>query len=186
MAYTDSNGVAQQVTLKPLPARRSTFGTDANGNPNNGAYYDPRGWVNVTVDGTVLDGYDFNRVSINVQANNVIIKTFRLSGGVYGINIDYRNNVTGTTIQDGELYGSSQAEIYGHDFIAQGLNIHDEGQDGIDASGKSLSRSKRGTNPVISIFKTRLFGGAGSKMKCTSVEHSLEAQNGQGIQAIGD
>ena len=27
---------------------------------------------------------------------------------------------------------------------------------------------------------------AGSKMKCTSVEHSLEAQNGQGIQAIGD
>ena len=30
------------------------------------------------------------------------------------------------------------------------------------------------------------YRGAGSKMKCTSVEHSLEAQNGQGIQAIGD
>ena len=33
----------------------------------------------------------------------------------------------------------------------------------------------------------RRAGGNGrSKMKCTSVEHSLEAQNGQGIQAIGD
>ena len=34
--------------------------------------------------------------------------------------------------------------------------------------------------------KTSDFDWAGSKMKCTSVEHSLEAQNGQGIQAIGD
>ena len=37
-----------------------------------------------------------------------------------------------------------------------------------------------------SLLSIGLITKAGSKMKCTSVEHSLEAQNGQGIQAIGD
>jgi hypothetical protein len=136
MAYTDGNGVAQQVMLKSLPTSGSTFGNDANGNPNNGALVNSGGVVTVTVDGTVLDGYIFND-TINVQANNITIKTFRLSGGTFGINIDYRQNVTGTLIQDGEMYGSSHSAIYGHDFIAQRLNIHDEGSDGIVASGNN-------------------------------------------------
>ena len=48
LAYTDGTGVAQQVTLKPLPARGSTFGTDANGNPNNGARVNSDGSVTIT------------------------------------------------------------------------------------------------------------------------------------------
>jgi hypothetical protein len=164
MAYTDAHGVAQQVTLKPLPAPGSTFGTAANGHPNNGAYYDPRGWVNVTVDGTVLDGYDFNGVSINVQANNVTIKNFRLSGGLYGINIDYRQNVTGTVIEDGEMYGSSKCAIYGHDFIAKRLNIHGEGQDGINASGNNGTVEDSyihhlGTDPTAHADGVQISGG---------------------------
>ena len=35
------------------------------------------------------------------------------------------------------MFGSSQAGIYGHDFMAQRLNIHDEGSDGIVASGNN-------------------------------------------------
>jgi hypothetical protein len=75
MAYTDVNGVAQQVTLKPLPAPGSYFGVDATTlKPNNGVYYDPRGWCAINVDNTLVDGYDFNGVALGpLNANSTTI-----------------------------------------------------------------------------------------------------------------
>ena len=87
LAYTDVNGAAKQVMLKQLPLPGSRFGADVNGVPNNGARVYSDGTVTITIDGTVLDGYIFNNI-INVKANNVTIRNFRLNGGTFGIYID--------------------------------------------------------------------------------------------------
>jgi hypothetical protein len=65
MAYYTPLGVPQAVTLQPLPAPGSSFGVDATtGAPNSGAFYDPRGFVSVSVASTLIDGYDFSGVTI--------------------------------------------------------------------------------------------------------------------------
>ena len=137
LAYTDGNGIAQQVTLKPLTAPGSTFGTDANGSPNNGARVNSDGSVTITKDGTVLDGYIFTG-TITIQANNVTIENFRLdaSGTFYGIYKAWETRATGTVIQDGEITGA-QYGVSAHDFTALRLNIHDSGEDGVISSGNN-------------------------------------------------
>ena len=135
LANTDGNGVAQQITLKSLPASGSTFGTDANGNPNNGARVNSDGSVTIFKDGTVIDGYNLSN-GVIIEANNATIKRCEISGGGYwGVKINYDNNYKGTLIEDCEIQGSSSYGIYGHDFTALRLNIHDIGEDGINASG---------------------------------------------------
>ena len=137
LAYIDGNGIAQQVTLKPLPAPGSTFGTDANGDPNNGARVNSDGSVTITKDGTVLDGYIFTG-TVTIQANNVTIENFRLdaSGTFYGIYKAWETKATGTVIQDGEITGA-QYGVSAHDFTALRLNIHDTGEDGVISSGNN-------------------------------------------------
>ena len=135
LAYVDGNGVAQQVTLKPLPAPGSTFGTDANGNPNNGARVNSDGSVTIIKDGTVIDGYNLTNGAI-IEANNATIKRCEISdGNFFGVKIKENTPYTRTLIEDCEIQGSSVYGIFGHDFTALRLNIHDIGQDGINASG---------------------------------------------------
>ena len=135
LGYTDANGVAQQVTLKPLPAAGSTFGTDANGNPNNGARVNSDGSVTIFKDGTVIDGYNLSN-GVVVQASNTVIKRCEISNGnSFGVNIKENTPYNGTLIEDCEIQGSYVYGIFGHDFTALRLNIHDIGQDGINASG---------------------------------------------------
>ena len=132
LAYTDANGVAQQITLKPLPAPGSTFGTDVNGNPNNGARVNSNGSVTIIKDGTVIDGYILSN-GVLVEANNVTVQRSSITGGLYNVQI---GNVTGTLIQDSELSNASNG-IIGHDFTAQRVNIHNELEDGIVATGSN-------------------------------------------------
>lgn len=82
MAYTDAAGAAQTVTLTAKPASGSTFGVDkTTGLPNNGAFYDPRGWVDVTVANTLIDGYDFNGLAFgNIKASGAVISRIWFHG----------------------------------------------------------------------------------------------------------
>ena len=112
MAYTDTSG-PQTVTLKPLPAKNSTFGVDATtGAANNGTFYDGRGWVNVTKANTRIDGYDFNGVGVgNIQANNVFISRcwFRNIDGEdsWGVWCHQNGTFTNLTITDCLVSGTS-------------------------------------------------------------------------------
>jgi len=112
LAYTDANGTAQTVTLKPMPAKGSTFGTNASGQPNNGAYYDPRGWVTVTVAGTVIDGYNFDGVpmgDINVSNTTISRNWFHNIDGQdsWCIWIHNHGNLSGLTITDNLCHGTT-------------------------------------------------------------------------------
>ena len=135
LAYTDANGVAKQVALKPLPAPGSTFGTDANGNPNNGARVNSDGSVTIFKDGTVVDGY-FLSHGVVVEANNTTISRCDIFNSLYGVKINYDNNYKGSLIVDCAIHDCDDG-IYGHDFTMQRCNIYEMGEDGAVASGSN-------------------------------------------------
>ena len=135
LVYFDPNGVSQQATLKPLPAPGSTFGTDANGNLNNGARVNNDGSVTIFKDGTVIDGYILSS-GITVEANNTTIKRCEITGSRYGVTINYDNNFKGALIEDCEIH-DCYIGIYGHDFTVQRCNIYEMGQDGVVAAGSN-------------------------------------------------
>jgi hypothetical protein len=126
MAYTDGAGTAQTVTLSPLPSPGSTFGVNATtGVPNNGATYDARGWVDITVDNTKIDGYDFNAVGVgNVAANNAVISRcwFRNQDGQnsYVIWPHDHGPLSGLLIEDCLAHGTTGT---GTGFISQMLHM---------------------------------------------------------------
>ena len=133
LAYTDANGVAQQVTLKRLPAAGSTFGTDANGNPNNGARVNSDGSVTIFKDGTVVDGYILSH-GVVVEANNATISRCDISNSRYGVTII--GNYKGALIEDSSIHDCVNG-IYAHDFTVQRSNIYQMGEDGVVASGNN-------------------------------------------------
>lgn len=111
MAYTDANGVAQTITLKSLPAPGSSFGINSGGTPNNCAYYDPRGWVNVGAN-CVIDGYNFDGVAIgNILGSNVTVSRnwfHEIDGqNSWCVWIHDHGNLSGLTITDNLCHGTT-------------------------------------------------------------------------------
>lgn len=114
MAYYTPLGVPQAITLQPLPAASSTFGTDpVTGAPNGGAFRDPRGFVQVNAP-TVIDGYDFDGVTIGpVTAGPCIVQRCRFRNidgeDSWAIWVHAEGALAGLTMQDCLCSGTSAA-----------------------------------------------------------------------------
>ncbi|MEP6797345.1 MAG: right-handed parallel beta-helix repeat-containing protein [Lapillicoccus sp.] len=87
-----NTGVPAGKTLKRIPG-------DVTSGP--GWAWDPRGWVAITGNGAVFDGYALS-ASISVEADNVTIRNCRISetGESFGIALRHTNNAT---IADSEI-----------------------------------------------------------------------------------
>lgn len=95
------------------------------------------GGMTITQPGTVIE----NRIitgTINVKADNVTIRNFILDGSnaSYGIRCDY--GYQNILIEHGEIRNCSSAGIYGRNFTARCLEIHEMGADGLKARGNTL------------------------------------------------
>ena len=82
------------------------------------------------VDGAVFEGLDIDG-NVNVTANNVTFRNFKLDAGTapFAFRMDYGK--TGILFEDGEIIGMDSAALYGSEFTARRLNIHESGHDAI-------------------------------------------------------
>jgi hypothetical protein len=71
--------------------------------------------------------------TVNIDADNVVLRNFKIDGGHYCINI--KSNRKGIVIEDGELYNMASCGILGMGFTARRLHIHDSDGDGVKAQG---------------------------------------------------
>jgi hypothetical protein len=93
------------------------------------------GGTTITVDGTVLEKFAATG-QITIKANNVTLRNFTVqSSSSYGIRVE---SGKGAVIEDGEIFGMSSAGIYGGDFTARRLHIHDSGADAIKPTRNAL------------------------------------------------
>lgn len=93
---TTNTGVANYSVLRQVPGQVSS---------GPGWSYDSRGWISVTVAGTVLENIDTS-APIEVLASNVTIRNSRLttSGEIWAIGLRHANNVR---VEDVEILPSS-------------------------------------------------------------------------------
>lgn len=81
----------------------------------------------ITQDGTVLEGV-YITGSVNVQADNVVIRNFKIeTSSSYGVQTT--NGATNLVLEDGEISGMSSSGVYGSNFTARRLYVHDSGGD---------------------------------------------------------
>lgn len=97
------------------------------------------GSYTITTDGTVIDSKIMTS-RLHIKANNVTIRKCRWdSGGPYSIQCTY--GYTGLLVEDCELRNMGSAGIYGSNFTARRLNIHDSDGDGLKPSANCLVES---------------------------------------------
>jgi len=95
----------------------------------------PAGYTVISTPGAVVEGYDFSD-TVTIAANNVTLRNFRITGGLYGIRVNA--GTTGFVAEDGEIIGSSSAGIYANGQItARRLHIHDHQADGMKIEGSN-------------------------------------------------
>jgi len=104
-----TTGVPKGTTLRRVPQ-------DVKSGP--GWSYDSRGWVTITGNGAVFEGYDVS-VDVSVQANNVVIRNNRIRSGGWPLAL---RHTTGTVIDRNTLGGTAGSTcdnairgIYGDD-----------------------------------------------------------------------
>jgi len=91
--------------------------------------------MTITTDGAVVENLDFSD-TVTVAANDVTLRNFRITGGLYGIRVN--SGTTGFYVEDGEIIGSSSAGIYATGQIeAHRLHIHDHQADGMKIEGSN-------------------------------------------------
>lgn len=97
------------------------------------------GGMTITEPGTVLSQVHITG-TIHVKADNVVIRRFRQQAtSWYGIQCTY--GAKNLQIIDGEIWGAKSAAIYGGNFHAKRLHIHDTGSDGIKATENAIVES---------------------------------------------
>lgn len=117
---------------------RSSF-EDARPGPLNTGPYDPSslvpsGSLTITEDGAVIENVDVSG-SVRIRADNVTIRNFRIDGGGTFYGIRANEGHTGALIEYGEIRNVSSAAILGTGFVADRLNIHESGGDGLKVQG---------------------------------------------------
>ncbi len=123
---------AKNIRLRVV--NESEPGTGERPGPHNTGPTDPGalqnvGGMTITQDGTVVENV-FVHGTIVVEANNVTIRNFKIDPGGTPYAIRATNGNTGLLIEDGELMNVSSAHVYGGNFTARRLNLHDSGGDG--------------------------------------------------------
>jgi len=89
-------------------------------------------------DGQIIENVEVHG-QIVIKANDVTVRNFRISanGALYGITVGL-GEYSGTVIQNGEIAGASSAGIFGSNFTARRVQIHEIGGDGIKARDNVL------------------------------------------------
>ncbi len=83
--------------------------------------------MTITTNGAVIQNLNITG-TVHVKANNVTIRNCKIQhGGTYGIQCTY--GYTGLVIEDTEITGQQSAAVYGSNFVARRLHIHDMGAD---------------------------------------------------------
>lgn len=129
---TDSPVTTATYTISTgLPAKPNASNTGYSGTLT--AY---SGSYTITTNGTTIENKIMNG-RMHIKANNVTIRNCRWdSGGPYNIQCTY--GYTGFLIEDCELQNASSTGIYGGNFTARRVNIHDPAGDGIKPQSNVL------------------------------------------------
>ena len=142
-ASATTSAVAPPVTppppvIVPPPVTPPTTGNvkpDAtNTGPTNASILTPSGSITVTVAGTVIQNVSVTG-TIVIKAANVTIKNFKIdaAGGTYGVQV-----VSGSvTLQDGEIINAMGGAVFGNNWTALRLNVHQMGSDAFDGGGNN-------------------------------------------------
>ncbi|MEZ6003178.1 MAG: LamG-like jellyroll fold domain-containing protein [Planctomycetota bacterium] len=133
------------TVLVPCDVNVLVSGSNSGGNrpgptntgPNNPSNLSNVGGMTITQDGYVLENVRIFGTVV-VQANNVTIRNFILDAGFAPYGIKSINGNTGLVIEDGEIYNVDSAGVYGSNFSAFRLNIHESGGDGIKTVSNAL------------------------------------------------
>jgi len=93
----------------------------------------PSGSLTITTDGAVVQNVDVTGM-IKIDADNVTIRNFRVKAtSNYGIQIV--NGHRGIVLEDGEVFGSESACIFGVGYTARRLHAHDGNGDILKVQG---------------------------------------------------
>ena len=109
-----------------------------NTGPTNPGILTTMGSLTVTQAGTVVENV-LIQGTLEIKAPNVTVRNFIVDGGggqAYGIRATQGHS--GLLIEDGEIRNITSAGIYGGNFTARRLNIHDSGGDGMKATENVL------------------------------------------------
>lgn len=107
--------------------------------PTNTGPYDyrrlePSGSLTITEAGALVENIDVTG-SVKIRADNVTLRNFRIDGGGTFYGIRANEGHTGIVIEHGEIRNISSAGILGNGFVANRLNIHESGGDGLKVQG---------------------------------------------------
>ncbi len=112
-------------SLKPGPG---------NTGPSDETLLTPSGSLIITQDGAVIENANITG-SVTIRANNVTLRNFRIDGGGTFYGIRANEGYTGGLFEDGEITNIRSAGILGTGFIADRLEIHESGGDGLKVQG---------------------------------------------------
>ncbi len=105
-----------------------------NTGPTNPSALRTLGSTTITTDGTVLENFDMSG-RLFIQANNVTVRNFKIrTTDFFGIRVF--SGYTGTVIEDGEISGTTTANIRADGpIIARRLHLYDAQGDGFKIEG---------------------------------------------------
>lgn len=112
-----------------------------NTGPNDPSALTSSGTIIVTQAGAVIENVHVHG-TIEIKAPNVTVRNFIIDGGYaqhYGLRATWGHS--GLVIEDGEIKNVTSSGIYGGDFSAARLNIHESGGDAIKATSNVLFES---------------------------------------------
>lgn len=126
------------VTPPPVvtpPTGGSVEPNATNTGPTNASILVPSGSITVTVAGTVIQNVSVTG-TIVIKAANVTIKNFKIdaAGGTYGVQVLSGGSVT---LEDGEIINAMGGGVFGNNWTALRLNIHEMGSDATDGGGNN-------------------------------------------------
>jgi hypothetical protein len=110
-----------------------------NTGPTNTSILRASGSITVTQDGAVIENVNVTG-TINVQANNVTIRNFRINANGAGHAINYAGGKRGLVVEDGEVsnFGEAAIGLNYTNYTARRLNVHHSQRDGFKAEGNVL------------------------------------------------
>lgn len=142
--YSSAVSIASNTTLKAIAYKSglndssvtsATYIINTGGptkpNSSNTGYtgtLTSSGSITVNTAGAVIENLNISG-GVHVKANNVTIRNCKIDGGIYGVRCNY--GYTGLVIEDCEIVNSSSSGVFGSNFTARRLEIHEMYSDAI-------------------------------------------------------